>query len=238
MEYKARIKDLPQNERPRERLAEHGPAYLSTPELLAILIRVGTPKKSALELSRELLSKFKNLRALSRASIEDICELKGIGPAKAVQIKAAFELAKRLSAVTGADRHIVTDPADVANFLMDDMGHLEREELRLVILGSRNQILAIPTITTGTLNGNLTHPRETFRQAIQKNAASVIMVHNHPSGDPTPSQEDIVLTARYVEAGKILGIDVLDHVIIGCGKFISLREEGYINEQCAMGSEQ
>lgn len=229
MEYNIRIKDLPTTDRPRERLAEHGPGYLSQAELLAIMIRTGSAQKSALELAREILAQFGSLRALAQASIDELCQLKGIGPAKAIQIKASFELARRLSAFSEKNKPMISSPTDVANYLMDDMSHLQREELRIVVLNTKNEVLAIPTVTVGTLNSNLSHPRETFRQAIQKNAASIIIVHNHPSGDPQPSPEDIGLTTRYVEAGKILGIEVLDHVIIGAGSFISLREEGYIS---------
>ncbi|OQY26445.1 MAG: hypothetical protein B6244_13520 [Candidatus Cloacimonetes bacterium 4572_55] len=228
MDYKVRIKDLPTHDRPRERLVEHGAAYLSTGELLAIILRTGSAKKSSVDLGKELLTHFGTLRGLGKASIDELCELKGIGVAKAVQIRAAFELSCRLSAYTEFDRPKVSCPADVYNFLKDDMTLLGHEELRVVILDTKNHILGIPIITVGILNSNLSHPRKTFRQAIQKNAAAIILVHNHPSGDPTPSQEDIALTKRYASAGEIIGIQVLDHVVIGAGRFISLREEGHI----------
>ena len=223
-----KIKDLPITERPRERLLEQGASSLSNAELIAILIRAGSLEKSAIAIGQELISQYQNLRSLARASIEDLCKTKGIGKTKAVQIYAAFELARRLTAFSESDPPSISSPEQVVKYLIDDMALLEREELRVVILNTKNQILAIPTVTTGTLNSNISHPREIFRKAIQKNASSIIMVHNHPSGDPTPSNEDISLTKRYFEAGKIIGIELWDHIIIGNRRFVSLREEGYL----------
>ncbi len=228
MEYHVTIKDLPENERPRERLAKHGVASLSNSELLAIILRTGSQKRSAVHLAQEILSRFGGLRQLAQADIQELISINGIGDAKAAQIKAAFEFSRRLTAFTQSEKPRIVAPADAANLIMDDMRLLPREEMRVLILDTKSYVLAISTVTTGTLNSNLSHPRETFREAIQKNAAGIILAHNHPSGDPTPSHEDIVLTNRYVEAGKIIGIPIVDHVIIGDGKFFSLREEGYI----------
>jgi DNA repair protein RadC len=222
------IKDFPQDEKPRERLVANGPESLSNQELLAILLRTGTKSESVLQLSNRLLQKFEGLRLLKDASLEEITETKGIGAAKAVQIMAAVELGRRISNLSYDDRYIIRSPEDGANYVMNDMRFLSQEHFVCLYLNTKNQVLHKQTIFIGSLNASIVHPREVFKEAFRRSAASIICIHNHPSGDPTPSREDIEVTKRLVECGKIIGIEVLDHLIIGEKKYISLKEKGYL----------
>jgi DNA repair protein RadC len=222
------IKDFPQDEKPRERLVSNGPESLSNQELLAILLRTGTKSESVLQLSNRLLQKFEGLRLLKDASLEEITETKGIGSAKAVQIMAAVELGRRISNLSYDDRYIIRSPEDGANYVMNDMRFLSQEHFVCLYLNTKNQVLHKQTIFIGSLNASIVHPREVFKEAFRRSAASIICIHNHPSGDPTPSREDIEVTKRLVECGKIIGIEVLDHLIIGEKKYISLKEKGYL----------
>ncbi|MFD2681439.1 RadC family protein [Bacillus seohaeanensis] len=222
------IKDFPQDEKPRERLVANGPESLSNQELLAILLRTGTKSESVLQLSNRLLQKFEGLRLLKDASLEEITETKGIGAAKAVQIMAAVELGRRISNLSYDDRYIIRSPEDGANYVMNDMRFLSQEHFVCLYLNTKNQVLHKQTIFIGSLNASIVHPREVFKEAFRRSAASIICIHNHPSGDPTPSREDIEVTKRLVECGKIIGIEVLDHLIIGERKYISLKEKGYL----------
>ena len=219
---------MPEQQRPRERLLHFGASSLSDIELLAILLRTGTKNASAIDLAKLLLAKFGDLQGLLDASVEEMAKLKGIGTAKAVQIKAALELSKRLMILPSAKRVTIRTPKDVAALVMGDMRYLDKEYFRALLLNTKNQVLSIETISIGTLDSSMVHPRELFKIAVKKSAAALILVHNHPSGDPTPSKDDINITKRIVKSGEILGISVLDHVIIGNNKFVSLKTEGLI----------
>ncbi len=222
------LKELPAEIRPRERLLTSGAGSLSNVELLAIIIRTGTKNASAIDLAERLFAEFKDLAGLMQASIEELAAVKGIGQVKAVQIKAALELGKRLMLLPPAERLTIRTPDDVVGLVMDNMRHLDREHFCALLLNTKNQVLSLETISIGTLSSSMVHPRELFKAAIKKSAAAVIIIHNHPSGDPTPSKEDISITKRIVEGGEILGISVLDHLIIGDNKFVSLKAKGFI----------
>ncbi|OIQ08613.1 hypothetical protein MOOR_17600 [Moorella thermoacetica] len=221
------IKELPAELRPRERLLAAGVQALSNAELLAILLRTGTRTESALDVARRLLSGPDGLQFLAGATLEELQQQKGIGLAKAAELKAALELGRRLAAFT-LSRTVIRNPRDVAGLLLDEMRYLDRENFRTVSLNTKNQVLGIDNVSVGSLNSSLAHPREVFKDPIRRSAAAIILAHNHPSGDPTPSQEDIMVTRRLVESGHILGIEVLDHLIIGDGRFISLKERNLL----------
>jgi DNA repair protein RadC len=220
------IRDMVASDRPRERLAKVGERALSTSELLAIVFRTGIGGENVVRLSERVLARFGGLPGLARASINEMKQVKGIGPAKAVEIKAALELGRRLMASAPEERPKVTSPADAANLLMSEMSLLEQEHLRVLLLDTRNQVLAMPTIYIGSLNTSVVRVGELFRSAIKENAAAIIVAHNHPSGDPSPSSEDVRVTRQLVEAGQLLDIDVLDHLIIGRQRYVSLKERG------------
>ena len=226
VEYHPLLKDLPESERPRERLQAYGPGSLSTSELLAILLRTGARSESVINLGSRLLAQFGGLAGIARASFADLCEVRGLGLAKAAQIKAALELGKRLMVASPEERPQVKSPTDVANLLMMEMGFLEQEHLRIVLLDTKNHVLGMPTIYVGSLNTSVMRVGELFREAVRSNCAAVIVVHNHPSGDPTPSPEDVNITRQIVEAGKLLDVEVLDHLIIGQQRYVSLKERG------------
>ncbi len=226
LEYSLTIKELPITERPRERLLHAGAAALSTTELMAIILRIGVGGQSVLSVSQRLLARFDGLPGLARASTAELTSEHGIGEAKAAQLKAAFELGRRLLVASPADRPQVRSPADAAQLLMAEMSLLEQEHLRLVLLDTKNFVLAIPTVYVGSLNTSLVRIGELFRYALKENCAALIVAHNHPSGDPTPSPEDVIMTSKIVEGGQLLDIEVLDHLIIGQGRFVSLKERG------------
>ncbi|OPY55928.1 MAG: hypothetical protein A4E55_02346 [Pelotomaculum sp. PtaU1.Bin035] len=228
LNYRPTMKELPEELRPRERLQKEGAGALSEIELTAILLRTGSHEVTAVELASLIFARFKNLRSLVDATIEELSEIKGVGPAKASQVKAALELAKRLSHFTGLPRPVIKSPDDVAGLLMEEMRHLDREHFRALLLNTRNQVIANDEVSVGTLNSSAVHPRELFRNAIKRSAASVVLVHNHPSGDATPSKDDLDVTRRISEAGKIIGIEILDHIIIGDNRFTSFKAEGLI----------
>ncbi|WHZ01896.1 DNA repair protein RadC [Neobacillus sp. YX16] len=222
------IRDFPQDERPRERFIQNGPESLSNHELIAILLRTGTKDESVLELSNRLLTNFEGLRLLKAATLEEMTEIKGIGQAKAIQVLAAVEIGRRIANLNYTDRYVIRSPEDGANYVMNDMRFLSQEHFVCLYLNTKNQVLHKQTIFIGSLNASIVHPREVFREALKRSAASIICLHNHPSGDPAPSREDIEVTKRLVECGKMIGIDVLDHLIIGENKFVSLKEKGYL----------
>jgi DNA repair protein RadC len=222
------IRDFPQDERPRERFIQNGPASLSNHELIAILLRTGTKDESVLQLSNRLLTNFEGLRLLKDATLEEMTEIKGIGQAKAIQVLAAVEIGRRITNLNYPDRYVIRSPEDGANYVMNDMRFLSQEHFVCLYLNTKNQVLHKQTIFIGSLNASIVHPREVFREALKRSAASIICLHNHPSGDPAPSREDIEVTKRLVECGKMIGIDVLDHLIIGENKFVSLKEKGYL----------
>ncbi|RLD00449.1 MAG: hypothetical protein DRI77_00495 [Chloroflexi bacterium] len=220
------MKDLPIDERPRERLAHAGEGALSTTELLAIILRTGVGGESVLDMATRLISRYGGLPGLARASFAELKAEKGLGPAKTAQLKAALELGRRMLLAAPEDQFIVRSPADVAQLLIAEMAHLEQEHFRVLYLNTRNRLLGIETVYVGSLNASHIRVSEVFREAIKRNCAAIIIAHNHPSGDPTPSPEDVEVTRRLVEAGKLLDIEVLDHLIIGQQRFVSLRERG------------
>src|SRR3990172_457224 len=226
LEYHPLIRDLPASERPRERLRAFGPSALSNAELLAIILRTGAAGESVLSVATRALVRFGGLGGLARASLGQLQAEKGIGQAKAIEVQAALELGKRLFALGPQERPQVRSPQDGANLLLAEMGYLEQEHLRVVLLNTRNQVLSIAEVYRGSVNTSLIRVGEVFRSAVRENCPAVVVVHNHPSGDPTPSQEDIEVTREMVQAGKLLDIEVLDHLIIGQQKFISLKEKG------------
>lgn len=229
--YHPTIKELPADERPRERLAKFGPAALSTSELLAIILRTGVGGENVLAMATRLLASYGGLPGLARASFSQLEAEKGLGKAKTAQLKAALELGRRMLLASPEERLQVRSPADVAELLMAEMGHLEQEHLRALLLDTRNRVLASPTIYVGSLSASHIRVGEVFREAVRQNAACIIVVHNHPSGDPTPSPEDVAVTRELVAAGELLGIEVLDHLIVGQQRFVSLRERGLGFEQ-------
>ena len=226
IEYQPLIRELPAQERPRERLKKYGASSLSNAELLAIILRTGAASESVLNLSAKLLARFGGIAGIARAGFAEICTERGLGEAKAAQLKAALELGRRLLASQPEDRVAVRSPADVVNLLQAEMAHLEQEELRLVLLNTKNQVLSIPQLYRGNDNTSVVRVSELFRDAVRENCPALIVVHNHPSGDPTPSSDDVKITEQMIEAGKLLDIEVLDHIIIGQHGYISLKEKG------------
>jgi DNA repair protein RadC len=226
VEYRPMIRDLPTGERPRERLLHYGAGALSTSELLAIILRVGVSGENVVRMAEKMLARHDGLPGMAQATIQELCQDKGVGETKAIQIKAALELGRRLLVAAPHERPQIRQPADAANLLMAEMQLLPQEHLRTVLLDSRNRVIAIPTIYVGSLNAASVRVGEVFREAIRANSAAMIVVHNHPSGDPTPSPEDVQVTRQIVEAGSLLNIDVLDHLIVGRQRFVSMKERG------------
>ena len=222
------IHDLPRQERPRERLQKFGAEALSAQELLALVIGRGIPKKSVMNIAQELLARFGNVKAIGQATIEELSQIKGIGLAKAAQIKASFELGRREELEPELKNFDIKDPESVVKAIRASIKDKAKEHFKLILLNPRNKIIGISTISIGTLNASLVHPREVFKDAIMHTAASVVLAHNHPSGDPEPSEDDITITKRLIEAGKILGIEVMDHIIIAKNGFFSFKEKGLI----------
>lgn len=223
-EYNPRIREIPASERPRERLRDLGAAALSTSELLAILLRTGSAEQSVLNLAVSLLARHGGLGGLARLSFSDLVREHGLGEAKAAELKAVFEMARRLNALQPEDRPYVRSPQDIWNLLGGEMGLLDQEHLRVVLLNTRNQVMAVNEVYKGNVSAALVRTAELFREAIRQNAPSLLLVHNHPSGDPAPSPDDVVMTRQTVEAGKLLQVEVLDHIIIGDHRFASLKE--------------
>ncbi|GAC1387245.1 MAG: DNA repair protein RadC [Herpetosiphon sp.] len=226
MAYHLRIKELPAGEQPRERLRDAGPLALQDSELLAILLRVGVEGQNVVQLAQSLLSKHGGWIGLQRMSFAELCKIHGMGEAKAATVKAALEIGRRLLIESPEQRAAIQSPGDVAALLMLEMSHLEQEHLRVVLLNTKNHVLKIVTVYVGTINSSNVRVGEVFKEALRENSASLIVVHNHPSGDPTPSPEDAQVTRLLVDAGKLLEIEVLDHLVIGMGKWVSLRERG------------
>lgn len=220
------IRELPAAERPRERLASRGPAGLSAAELIGLLWGSGGQGMSAVDLAQEALARHDGLAGLARATDLELASLPGVGPAKSAQLIASFELGRRLLADWPTGRWTVRAPHDVADRLVLQMGRLEREELRAVLLDTKNHVLRVVTCYVGNVSASLVRVGELFRDAVRLDAAGVILVHNHPSGDPTPSPDDLHLTAEALAAGRLLDIDVLDHVVVGHDAWVSLRDRG------------
>ena len=223
-----RITDLAVDERPRERLVKYGPGVLGNAELLAILLRVGVEGENVVQLAERLLRTYGGFTGLHRATVDDLTAQRGMGPAKAAQLKAALEVGERLRRATPDEKPSIHSPQDAADLLQHEMGALEQEELRVVLLDTRNRVMSVETVYVGSLNAAIVRPAEVFREAVRRNACSVIVAHNHPSGDARPSPEDIAVTTEIVKSGKLLDIDVLDHLVIGGtpGRFTSLKERG------------
>lgn len=223
-----RLKDLPQNERPRERLLKYGPEVLSNSELLAIVLRTGTVKENVMNLSNRVLCESGGINGLLSLLPEEIMNLKGIGSAKASQIAAIGELSKRLKAFRSGEQFKISEPKDAASLVMEEMRYLKEEHLKVIMLNTKNIVIGSKDVSVGSLNSSIVHPREIFLEAIKKSSAAIVICHNHPSGDPTPSPEDINVTKRIKECGKLLGIELLDHIVIGNGIYISLKEKNVL----------
>jgi DNA repair protein RadC len=221
-----RIQDLPVSERPRDRLAALGASALSSAELIGVLLRTGIEGRNAVQLAQDLLTAVGGLAGLHREPFEGLCGRRGIGPAKAAQLKAAIELGRRLAVATPEERPVIQSPNEAAALLIYDMGALEQEHLRVMLLDTRNRLIRTTEVYRGSLSSSVMRVGEVFRDAVRANAASIIVAHNHPSGDPTPSPEDVSVTKAIVEAGRLLDIEVLDHIVIGKNRFISLKERG------------
>ena len=223
-----RIQDLEVSERPRERLAQYGPSALSDAELLAILLRVGVKGENAVQVGQRILSTYGGLLGLHKATYEEVCREHGLGQAKAAQIKAAIEIGNRLAQrkIADEERPAFNSPNDVAAFVQYEMVALDQEQLRILLLDTRNRLEKMVTLYIGSLNSSTVRVGELFKEAIRRNSASLILIHNHPSGDPSPSPEDIALTRAAVQAGKLLDVEVLDHIVIGKGRHVSLKERG------------
>jgi len=224
--YRTLIRELPRDERPRERLAMHGPQSLKTSELVAILLRTGQKGESAVALADRLIRHYGSITELARASIDDLQRFPGIGPTKAIELRAAFELGRRLHAAHHGERPTIECPDDVMTLVGGDLRDQDKEHFRVLLLNTKNQVLRVDNVSIGSLNASVVHPREVFKPAVAASANAVIFVHNHPSGDPTPSREDRDLTDRLVAAGDMLGIPVLDHVVVGGNRFVSFKAEG------------
>lgn len=221
-----RIRDLESSQRPRERLASLGATSLSNAELIAILLRTGIKGINAVQLGQKILMDCGGLAGLHRLSYAELCRMRGVGPAKSAQIKAAVELGNRLAASTPTELPVIQSPEDAASLILYEMGALEQEHLNVMLLDTRNQMVKLVEVYRGSLNSSLIRVSEVFKEAVRANAAAIIVVHNHPSGDPTPSPEDISVTRAIVQAGKLLDIEVLDHIVVGKNKFISLKSRG------------
>lgn len=221
------VRDYPLEERPRERMIREGAEALSNQELLAILLRTGTHRESVLQLASRLLKEIGSIRRLYDISIDELMQIKGIGQAKAVQIKAGVELGRRV-AQKAKEQAVIRSPQDAAAYLIERLQLESQEKFYCLYLNTKNQVVFEKTIFVGSLNASIVHPREVYKEALKWSAASIIVAHNHPSGDPTPSHEDIQVTRRLKEAGEILGIECLDHLIIGADRYVSLKEKGYL----------
>ena len=223
IEYGTRIRDLPATDRPRERLRDFGAGALSNPELLAILLRTGAARESAVAVASRLLSRFEGLAGLARTGFSELCAERGLGEAKAAQVQAALELGKRFVAAQPEERAVIRQPRDVANLLQGEMGVLDQEEMRVLLLNTRNQVLGSSSVYRGNVHTAIVRIGELFREALRQNAPAIILAHNHPSGDATPSAEDIAMTQQAIEAGELLDVDVLDHVVLAQGTFESMK---------------
>lgn len=230
MSYKS-IKSWPENERPRERLLTHGPGSMSEAQLMAIILRTGGNGRSAIDIAMELLDRFGALKNVEHASLSELCSIKGLGIAKTAQIKAALELGRRLFREQSLKGPVFSNGKDVYAYFNPLFRNMKKEVFFCALLDAKNRLQKDCRISEGTLTSSIIHPREAFREAIKESAASVIFVHNHPSGDPEPSREDILITEKLESAGEIIGIRLLDHIIIGEGKYASMLEKGYLKSR-------
>lgn len=222
------LKDVPEEDRPRERMIRRGREHLSNVELIALLLRTGSAGESVMALAQRVLSQTGGLKGLAQLSYHELTSIHGIGPAKAVQVLAGIELGQRLMKVLPEERDVIRSPDDAVQLVMEEMRFLQQEHVVCMFLNTKNRVIEKKCIFIGSLNRSVVHPREIFREAIRCSAAGIICVHNHPSGDPTPSQEDIAITKRLQAAGETIGIDLIDHIIIGDQSYYSMREKGII----------
>ncbi len=223
------IKRMPLSERPREKMLTYGCQSLSNAELLAIILSTGTKDKTAIDLATAMLNMSnEGLRSLTDCTIEELNQIKGVGLAKSSQVIAAVELGRRIALTTKVNNYKIKGPEDVSNLLMEEMRYLKKEAFNIILLNTKHDVIAVENISIGSLNASIVHPREVFNRAIKRSSSGIILAHNHPSGDPKPSGEDINITKRLIEAGNIIGINVLDHVIIGDGTFFSMKEQQLI----------
>jgi DNA repair protein RadC len=218
------VRELPDHERPRERLQHYGAGALSTAELLAIILHTGTRGGSVLELANKLLAKYGGLAGLVRADFRELCAEHGMGEAKSAQVKAALEIGRRLALLPVEARYKITTPADAANLVMLEMAYLDSEQMRILLLDSKGHLVEKVSLYQGTANSSVLRAAEIFRPAVIRNCPALLLCHNHPSGDPTPSPEDIQTTWRLVEAGRVMDIELVDHLVIGQQRFVSLKE--------------
>ncbi|MBW5447859.1 DNA repair protein RadC [Cohnella sp. CFH 77786] len=227
METRAyRLRDLPEEERPRERMIRLGAEALSHAELLAILLRTGTRKESAVHLAQRVLHDCGGLRRFAERNWDELTHISGIGPAKALELQACLELGRRVARSRLPEAAAIASPQDAADLLMEELRRLREEHFVVLFLNTKNRVIGRQTLSIGSLNASIVHPREVFRAAIRRSSASILCAHNHPSGDPTPSSEDVQLTRRLAQAGEVVGIELLDHIVIGDNRFISLKELG------------
>ncbi len=224
--YHTTVRELPAEERPRERLLRYGPGTLQTAELLAIILRVGTTKENVLELSARLLREYGGLGGLLAADMAALCNEHGLGEAKVAQLRAALEVGRRLSVTAPEERPTITLPADVSVLLQADMAYLAQEQLRVLCLDTKNRVVHQQVVYQGTVNSSVVRVAEVFKPAVTRTCPAVVVVHNHPSGDPTPSPEDIRTTDQLRKAGELLDIELLDHIVIGHQRYVSLKERG------------
>lgn len=225
-QYRLTIKEMPADERPQEKLKLRGPASLSTGELLAIILRTGLPGETVVDVAQRLLVTYGGLLGLSRADYATLCKERGLGEVKAAKLLACVELARRLALERPEERFRVRSPEDVAILVSSEMAALDQEELRVVLLNTKNEVVRVVTLYRGSVNAAQIRVAEVFKEAVRQNAPSLVIVHNHPSGDPTPSPDDVAVTRELVAAGKLLDIEVLDHLVIGDGRHVSLRRKG------------
>lgn len=223
-----KIKDIVSNERPREKMLTYGSNQLSIEELLAILINSGTREMSAIEVATKITEKAKSTRGLADLTLEDLISIKGVGIAKATRIYSALEISRRVSKAVGVQKFDATSPSAVADVFMEELRYLKKEVVKLLILDTKGKIIGDVLLSEGNLNSSILHPREIFKEAIVRSANKIILIHNHPSGNTSPSKEDIDITKKVKVAGEFIGIELLDHIIIGDGEYLSLKEKGYI----------
>lgn len=223
-----RMEEIPVEDRPRERLRTLGVEVLSVRELLAIVLGPGSGRSGSVQLAEEVISAFGCVRDLAGASVERLSKIDGMGLAKACRVRAAIELGRRVLKAGRGERSTVRCPDDAAGLVMEDMNNLDREHFKVILLDSKNAVISVETVSIGTVNASIVHPREALKPAVEKSATSIILVHNHPTGNVSPSREDVLITRRFEKCGRILGIDVVDHIIIGDGDYRSMKESGYL----------
>jgi DNA repair protein RadC len=223
-----RIDQMPLEDRPRERLKALGVEVLSVRELVALVIGTGGPARGTMEVAEDLISGLSSVRDLAGASVEKLARTNGVGLAKACRLKAAIELGRRVLKASRGEVRTIRCPEDAAGLVIDDMKNLDREHFAVMLLDSKNAVISIERVSVGTVNSSIVHPREVLKPALEKSATSIILVHNHPTGNVSPSREDIMITRRFEKCGRILGIEVIDHIIVGDGNYRSMKESGYL----------